>query len=131
MSDSTTPALPATPPEVKRYQRLKLLALTANTILSFVVLTVLAVAIFPRWGPSINEATGGCRWLNLLIAAGLLGTMTEAVTLPLAFWSGFVLEHRFQLSNQTLRGWLWRRVKGYLVGGVLGMLLLAGLYAIL
>ena len=41
---------------------------------------MLAVAIFPRLGPSIHEATGGCRWLNLFIAAGLLGAITEAVT---------------------------------------------------
>jgi STE24 endopeptidase len=42
-----------------------------------------------------------------------------------------VLEHRYQLSNQTLAGWLWKRVKGYGVGGVLGLLLVGGLYGIL
>jgi STE24 endopeptidase len=41
------------------------------------------------------------------------------------------VEHRYQLSNQTIGGWLWRRVKGYLVGGVLGLFLLSGLYALL
>ena len=51
--------------------------------------------------------------------------------MPLDFYSGFVLEHRYQLSNQTVAGWLWHRVKGYAVGGVLGLLLVFGLYWIL
>ena len=31
-------------------------------------------------------------------------------TLPLDFWSGFVLEHRYHLSNQTLLRWVWRQI---------------------
>src|SRR5262249_4997044 len=46
-------------------------------------------------------------------------------------WSGFILEHRYELSNQTLAGWIWRQIKGYLVGGPLGLLLLLGLYSLL
>src|SRR5262249_16874915 len=44
------------------------------------------------------------------------------------FWSGFLLEHRYQLSNQTFLAWLWHQVKGYLVGGPIGLVLLLGLY---
>jgi STE24 endopeptidase len=62
--------------------------------------------------------------------AFLLGAGLEILTLPLDFWSGFILEHRHQLSNQSFLGWVWKKVKGYLVGGPLGLLLLLGLYSV-
>jgi STE24 endopeptidase len=55
----------------------------------------------------------------------------EALLLPLAYWSGFVLEHRFGLSNQSFVRWVWKQVKGWLVGGPIGLVLLLGLYALL
>src|SRR5207248_2878261 len=55
----------------------------------------------------------------------------ELLTLPISFYSGHVLEHRYKLSNQSLGRWIVRRLKGYLVGGVLGLMLLSGLYAFL
>ena len=41
------------------------------------------------------------------------------------------MEHRYQLSNQTPAAWIWRRLKGYLLGSVIGLSLLMGLYALL
>ena len=63
--------------------------------------------------------------------AAILGVGLELLTLPLSFWSGFLLEHRYDLSNQTLGGWVWRQIKGYLVGGVLGLVMLFGFYGLL
>jgi STE24 endopeptidase len=63
--------------------------------------------------------------------AALVAGGAEILTWPIDFWTSYVLEHRAQLSNQTLGGWVAQRVKGYLVGGILGLLLLLGLYAIL
>ncbi len=50
-------------------------------------------------------------WLRLLASAALLGITLELLTFPLDYYSGFVLEHRYQLSNQSLAGWLWKRLK--------------------
>jgi STE24 endopeptidase len=36
-------------------------------------------------------------------------------SLPLSFYSGYILEHRYQLSNQTKRGWLVEQGKGLLL----------------
>ena len=83
-------------------------------------------------GPRISEETRGLEdWLRLLATAGLLGITLELLTAPLDFYSGFMLEHRYQLSNQTFAGWLRQRLKGYAVGGVLGLLLVFGLYWVL
>jgi STE24 endopeptidase len=44
---------------------------------------------------------------------------------------GFHLEHRFQLSNQKLRSWIWDQCKGFLVGVVLAGIVVELLYFII
>jgi STE24 endopeptidase len=121
----------STPREVKAYQRQKLLARLISTGLSLAVLTVLALWAGPAVDRVLLDWVGPNRWVRLALVAVSLGVLLELVTLPLDFWAGFVLEHRYQLSNQTLGGWLWRQIKGWLIGGVLGLLMLLGFYALL
>src|SRR5262249_30156455 len=52
-------------------------------------------------------------------------------TLPVDYYSSFVLEHRYRLSNQTLAAWIIKRLKGYLVGGLIALPMLLGLYALI
>ena len=134
MAVESTPApldLEATPPEVKRYQRQKLQAGIAGTMVSFIWLAVFAFVAGPELGRQTAEWFAGNDWIRLLVTALTLGVTLEVLTLPLDFWSGFILEHRYQLSNQRLGGWVWKHVKGMLLGGVLGIALLYGLYAVL
>jgi len=131
LTQSPATHLEATPPEVKRYQRQKLTAVMAGTILGLGYLAVLGLWLAPGIGKWLDVQLGGNDWLRLIAMAAVVGVGLEALTFPIDFWSGFVLEHRYELSNQNLLGWLWRRLKAYAVGGVLGLLLLLGLYAIL
>src|SRR5262245_9600902 len=129
---SVPPAdLEPTPPEVKRYQRRKLTASLGNLLLSLAFLLVMALAVGPALGEWLRAQFGDGPWLRLLVVAAVVGVGLELLTLPLAFYSGFVLEHRYQLSNQTLGKWVTRQLKGYLVAGVIGLPLLFGLYALL
>jgi STE24 endopeptidase len=131
--DSTTVPLEleATPPDVKRYQRQKLHGGIVSTVLSFTWLAVLGLFLGPALGEWYTATFGESDWLRLLVSAAILGVTLEVLSLPLDFWSGYVLEHRHGLSNQSLAGWLWKRSKGYLVGGLLGLVLLYGLYMVL
>ncbi len=134
MATDTAPEtveLECTPPEVKRYQRQKLTASIASILLSLAFLAVMALLGGPWLDRLIRPWTGSSPWFRLIILAFIYAVTLELLTLPLDFWSGFVLEHRYQLSNQTLAGWVWRHIKGYLVGGPLGLVLLLGLYSLL
>ena len=126
-----TTELAATPREVKAYQRQKLIARLINMVLGLTVLAILALAAGPGVNRILTGWVGPSRWLRLAGMAVTVGVVLELITLPLDFWSGFILEHRYQLSNQTLAAWLWRHVKGWLIGGVFGALMLLGLYALL
>jgi STE24 endopeptidase len=120
-----------TPREVKDYQRQKLTCRLVNAVLSLAVLAILALWAGPAVDHVLTRGVGPDRWLRLIAVAVFLGFGLELATLPLDFWSGFVLEHRYQLSNQTLGGWVWRQIKSWLIGGTLGLLLLLGFYVLL
>ena len=67
-------------------------------------------------------------WVELVLFAALLFGPWTILTLPLDYYSGFVLPHRFDLSTQTLRGWLSDMVKGAALGMIIGTPLLIAFY---
>lgn len=133
---SIEPAAPAAElepasPEVKRYSRLKQIAAFASIGIGLAVVLVAALYVGPRLEPLLDRLVGENRWRRLIAVAAIYGFALELVTLPLDFWSGFLLEHRYKLSNQTLSGWIGKRIKGYLIGGPIALGLLLGLYSLL
>jgi STE24 endopeptidase len=128
---TTEATLEVVSPEIKQYQRLKIIAMVAGTVLSLGWLAIVALTLGPVVGQWLAEHLSRSRLVQLLGTAAFLGTTVEILNLPIDFWSSYLVEHRFHLSNQTLGAWIWRRLKGYLVAGILGVLLLSGLYALL
>lgn len=70
-------------------------------------------------------------WLLVPGFLAIFGGLYFLLDLPLSYYSGFILPHRFQQSTQTLRGWIADQLKGLLIGVPLGLLILEGLYAFL
>ena len=70
-------------------------------------------------------------WLLVLFFVMIMGGILFIINLPLSFYQGYILPHRFELSTQKLSGWITDQVKGVLLGGVLGMIVLEIIYAIL
>jgi STE24 endopeptidase len=58
----------------------------------------------------------------------LITLLHMAVSLPLVYYSGYVLEHRFRLSNMTLGGWIKRYAKQNALALAFGTFLIVGLY---
>jgi len=70
-------------------------------------------------------------WLLVVAYGAVFGAGIYLLGLPLSYYGGFVLPHRFDLSNQTFRGWAGDQVKSILISAVLGGLLLEVVYALL
>lgn len=69
-----------------------------------------------------------------LIVAGFLvvfGGIYFVIDLPLSYYSGFVLPHRYDLSTQSLKDWIFDMFKGVLLGGVLGLIVVEIIYFVL
>jgi STE24 endopeptidase len=70
-------------------------------------------------------------WLLVATYVLVFGGILFVINLPLSFYQGYILPHRFELSTQMLSGWLTDQVKGILVGGILGLVVLEIIYAVL
>lgn len=112
--------------DIKRYQRTKLIFSFVGTGV-FLLYTALWVRLDPTWLLEVSDN----RWLGLLVFASVFAGLYELITLPLEYYAGYVVEHRFEQSNQSLQRWIWQTLKGYMVGAVIGGILLAGVYALL
>jgi STE24 endopeptidase len=69
-----------------------------------------------------------------LVVAGFVlvfGGIYFLIDLPLSYYSGYILPHRYELSNQSLIDWIIDTFKGVLVGGVLGLIVIEIIYFVL
>jgi len=67
----------------------------------------------------------GRRWyFTLVVYFVLFSLLTFVIDLPLAYYQGFVREHAYGLSNQTLAKWTGDTLKALMVGLVAGALFL-------
>lgn len=116
-------------------RRLMLLQLAAGAI--YVLLWILL-----GWATELrslldSQSNGGIlpfdpHWtIRLMLFVLGFGLPWSLLTLPLSYYSGFVLPHRYDQSTQTLREWIWDGLKSTLVSLVIGTPLLIGLYALL
>jgi STE24 endopeptidase len=87
------------------------------------------------WSRSLGAAasvwTGANPWLQVGVYALIFGGIYELATLVPSYYESYYLPHRFEMSNQTLGGWLWDEVKGLLVGSLLGLIVLEVIYVVL
>jgi len=74
---------------------------------------------------------GSNEWLMVAGFGAVFGAVYYVLDLPLAYYSGYVLPHRFGLATQNLAGWVADQLKGALVGGALGGMMLEVIYAVL
>jgi len=114
--------------QAKQYARIKRrLWLVSNSISAVYALAWLLTgwAIGLRdWLATISQNP----WFMVAGFAAIFGGLYSLLTLPLSYYSGFVLPHRFDQSNQTLRDWIIDGLKGLAVGAPIGLLLLELLY---
>lgn len=90
--------------------------------------------LFLGWSAGLKNSLVAFTTNDWLLVGGfglVFGAGYFLLNLPLSFYSGFILPHQYELSTQKLKGWLMDQVKGILVGGILGGLLLEVIYAVL
>ena len=132
---STGSVSAASPPppsrDTKKYHCLKLAAGAASSFLSVALLVCLVVTGWSRVLASWAVTVAPSQYGALVIFAAGVGLCQGVLTLPIGYYAGFVIEHRFGLSNQTAGRWAWERLKGILIGAPVGLLVLVVLYSCL
>ncbi len=110
------------------YSRTKLALSLVATAWSWVVLGVLLFTGLSARLRDLSRTLMRGRRGMLAVYFLLFSLITALLALPLDFYSGFVIEHRFGLSTQDLVGWLADQVQGLLIGTVVGLPVVAALY---
>ena len=70
----------------------------------------------------------GNEWLLVPAFVLIFGGISAVIDLPLSYYTGFVLPHRFDQSNQSLKDWIIEQVKGIAISLPIGLLVLELLY---
>lgn len=86
------------------------------------------------WASNLDNWIQGYTQNNWLIIIGFVavfGGLSAILSTPLSYFSGFILPHRYELSNQTLKEWVIDQIKGLLVGAPIGLLVLELIYVFL
>ncbi len=86
------------------------------------------------WSAALEQALAArtdLPWLQVAGYALVFGGLYLLLSLPLSYYEGFVLPHRYDLSTQTRRAWWLDQIKSWLLGGVLALLMLEVIYALL
>jgi STE24 endopeptidase len=131
MIELETMPVPADTAESRRYNRIRRWLGVSDFVLGFGLLIVLLASgwtgMLRDWayrGASQNYTLAVFLYVFMLMLA------SKVIGLPLDYY-GFRLEHRFHLSNQRLRSWLWDELKSLLVGLALATVLVELIYSLL
>src|SRR6202040_1437250 len=132
MSSATaTISIPTDSPEAQRYNRVKRWLGIADFVIGLALLLVLLVT---GWSGAVRDLAYRAAFQHYTVAVFLYVLMLMTAGKVIGFgldYYDFRLEHRFQLSNQRLRSWVWDEFKGFLVGVVLGAIVAELLYFII
>ena len=131
MVTSPSMTLPADSVESRRYNRIKRWLGISDFAIGIGLLIVLLAT---GWTGTLRDWAIHGSLQNYTVAVFLYVTMlmliSKLIGLPLDYY-GFRLEHRFHLSNQGMRSWLWDEVKGWLIGLLLATIVVELIYFLL
>jgi STE24 endopeptidase len=117
--------------KAKQYARLSRKLFFVDLVIGGVY--VIAWLIF-GWSIAVRNALSAISTSDWLLVAGVsfvFVAILYMIDLPLSYYSGYVLPHRFELSTQTIGGWISDQIKSLLIGGVFGFIVIEVIYAVL
>jgi STE24 endopeptidase len=122
---------PARQKKAKEYARINRRWMLFDLTLS--ALYALAWLIF-GWAPALRGWLEGFTlnpWILVPLFAAVFAGIYTLFDLPLSYYTGFVLPHRYGQSTTSVRTWVIDRLKGFLVAAPLGLVLLEVVYLLL
>ena len=126
---AATPIPPAgDSPEAQRYNRIRRWLGIADFVVGFVFLLVLLITGWSGWLRDLAYRMGFQIYsLSVFMYLLLLLAISKVLGIGLDFY-GFRVERRYKLSNQRFRSWAWDEAKGFLLGLILGGIVVELLY---
>ena len=114
--------------QAKEYARIRRRLWLVDTVFSAVYALLW---LFFGWAISLRNwlsSFSDNQWLIVALFVAIFVGIYSLINLPLGYYGGFVLPHRFGQSNQTFKDWVIDQLKGLAIGAPLGLILLELLY---
>lgn len=115
----------------KKYNNIKLTLGITETILVFILTFLFVHLSYSRMLSDILYSYSESDYLVLILFTVITGAVASIILFPLNFYSSYILEHKFKLSNQTLLKYLIEGIKSIFVSAVIGIPILLLFYFIL
>lgn len=112
----------------KRYSRTKIWLGLIGTAFFFTITAVFVVSGLSRELDDFVHRFVSNDYLALLSFVALFGIVETILASPLSYYSGYHLEHKYGLSNQSFGRWIRESLKGTLVSIPLGVPILLFFY---
>ena len=114
--------------QAKEYARIRRRLWLVDTVFSAVYALLW---LFLGWAGTVRDWLSSFTsnpWLLVPLFVIIFGGIYSIINVPLGYYSGFVLPHRYGQSNQTFRDWVVDQLKGLAICAPLGLILLELLY---
>lgn len=120
--------------EARRYGRVSLACTLADIAIDVLFLAFAAFVLarpLDAWLAGYGLLAGPRSFPRLLALFGVVYVLHLLISVPLSFYSGYVVEHRFGLSTQSLRRWLRNWLLSNALAVLFGVVLYCGLFAMI
>jgi STE24 endopeptidase len=117
--------------QAKQYARIKRRLWLVDQAFTLLYALVWLVA---GWSTATRDWLSGIwgnDWFIVAAFATIFGGIYFLLNLPMGYYAGYVLPHRFDLSTQSLKDWVLDQFKSLAVGAVMGLILIELVYLIL
>ena len=115
----------------KKYNNIKLAIGISETILIFILTFLFVYFGYSRKLSNFLYSYSESNYVVLILFTVITGAAASILLFPLNFYSSYILEHKYNLSNQTLLKYFTENIKSTLVSGVIGVPILLLFYFIL
>jgi STE24 endopeptidase len=112
----------------KKYNNIKLAVGISKAVASFLLILLFVLTGLSRTLLTTLQQYSANTYLLFLLFAGITGLAMGIIFFPLNYYTGFYLEHKFKLSNQTLLAWMWEDAKGLIISLVIGVPILLAFF---
>lgn len=117
--------------EAREYARLRHRLLAIDLVVSALAFVVVLASGLSAWLRVFVQSITPNPYLSTLIYFVIGVAAYGLLFSPLTYYSGFVLPHRYGLSTQTLRSWVWDMMKGGALALLLGCFVIEVIYFLL
>jgi STE24 endopeptidase len=115
----------------KKYNNIKLAIGISEGIISFILILLFVWLGYSKQLEGFLSNYFSNQYLLLLAFLFFVGIVGSVLSFPITYYTGFYLEHKYNLSNQTFWKWIVEGIKGLLVSLTIGVPILLTFYYIL